>query len=337
MGYNKANYARIRAEYQQKYRIAQEAADARRFELQTRIPELWELDRAIARAGSEVMGVVFTAATREEKDAMIAAAKERNCALQKQRAALLIANGYPADYTDVHYECELCGDTGFVGVNMCSCMKRDLILAGYETSGIGNLLREQTFDSFSLDFYRQNPTVFRMMQHNYETLRTFADNFSDKISENFLLIGGTGRGKTHLSSAVAGRVIEGGSDAYYISAVSLFRIFDEIQFRKNMSEAEENALREEKARCFDADLLIIDDLGTELSNQFTVSVLYDIVDTRINRRRSTIISTNLNHAELRKRYWDRVTSRLFGEYKPLLFEGIDVREWKIRNRMGQGS
>jgi DNA replication protein DnaC len=89
---------------------------------------------------------------------------------------------------------------------------------------------------------------------------------------------------------------------------------------------------EDMSRCFDADLLIIDDLGTELTNQFTVSVLYDIVDTRINARKSTMISTNLNHAELRKRYWDRVTSRLFGEYKPLLFDGIDVREWKIRHQ-----
>jgi DNA replication protein DnaC len=186
-------------------------------------------------------------------------------------------------------------------------------------------LKEHTFDTFSLDIYRKNPQSYQRMSHNCETLRSFADRFSDQRSENFLLIGGTGRGKTHLSSAVAGRVIENGNDVYYISAVNLFRGFEKLHFGRGIADGEE------MHRCFDADLLIIDDLGTELTNQFTVSILYDIVDTRINNRKSTIISTNLDQNELRKRYWDRVTSRLFGEYRPLLFDGIDVREWKLRN------
>ena len=124
MGYNKENYARIREEYGKKYLLAQEAADNRRFQLQSEIPGLWELDREIARAGSEIMGAVFAAATPEEKDRMVAAAKEKNQTLQGERAALLQKYGYPADYTDVHYECELCGDTGFVGTRMCACMKK---------------------------------------------------------------------------------------------------------------------------------------------------------------------------------------------------------------------
>lgn len=329
MGYNKTNYVRIRAEYNQKYRLAQDAADARKAELQMKIPGLWELDREIARAGSEIMGAVLAAATPEMRDKMIEEAKEKNQELQRKRVALLLSNGYPSDYSDVHYDCDLCGDTGFVGTKMCTCMKKELILAGYESSGIGNLLREQTFDSFSLNLCGQNPQTLRLMQYNYETLHTFAESFSDQRSENFLLIGGTGRGKTHLSSAVAGRVIERGFDAYYISAVNLFRGFEKLQFGRG------NAETDDMSRCFDADLLIIDDLGTELTNQFTVSVLYDIVDTRINSRKSTLISTNLNQADLRKRYWDRITSRLFGEYKPLMFDGIDVREWKIRNGVGK--
>ena len=331
MGYNKANYMRIREEYSRKYLTAQSEADMRKLELQTRIPELWELDREIANTGSEIMGVVFSSATPEVKNERMQQARQKNQMLRERRMQLLLENGYPANYSDVAYECALCGDTGFIGTKMCSCMRRALILAGYESSGIANLLRTQTFESFSLEFYKQNPQVYRMMQHNLESMRGFAENFGVRKGENFLLIGGTGRGKTHLSSAVAGRVIENGFDAYYVSAVNLFRTFDELQFRRNRSDEEEVALRNERARCFEADLLILDDLGTELSNQFTVSVLYDIIDTRINSRKSTVISTNLNQNELRKRYWDRVTSRLFGEYKPLLFEGIDVREWKIRN------
>ena len=325
MGFNKVNYARIRAEYARKYLIAQDVAEERKFDLQTKIPELWPLDREIARAGSEIMSAAIHASSPAEREAMINEAKRKNVALQEKRARLLESYGYPADYSDVHYECELCGDTGFVETKMCVCMKKALILAGYASSGIGNLLKEQTFDSFSLDIYRTNPQSHIRMSRNYETLRTFADNFSDQRSENFLLIGGTGRGKTHLSSAVAGKVIEKGNDVYYISAVNLFRGFEKLQFGRGIADGEE------MQRCFDADLLIIDDLGTELTNQFTVSILYDIVDTRINSRKSTIISTNLDQNELRKRYWDRVTSRLFGEYRPLLFDGIDVREWKIRN------
>ena len=196
MGYNKVNYVRIRAEFNQKYLLAQEEAENRKFLLQTEIPELWELDREIARAGSEIMGAVFAAETPEEKERMVEAAKEKNQALQKRRAMLLMSNGYTADYTDVKYECDLCGDTGFVGTKMCVCMKKALILAGYESSGIANLLREQTFDSFSPERCSQNPVTRQKMQNNLATLRTFAENFSDKKSENFLLIGGTGRGKT---------------------------------------------------------------------------------------------------------------------------------------------
>ncbi|MBR2907988.1 MAG: ATP-binding protein [Clostridia bacterium] len=324
MGYNKANYARIRAEYDKKYLLAQDAAEAKKHELQMKIPGLWELDREIARAGSEIMGAVLTAKSQEERAEMIERAKEKNRALQEKRARLLLESGYPADYTDVKYVCDLCGDTGYVNMKMCSCMSRELILAGYESSGIGNLLREQTFDSFSFDYFRSNPMALASAKYIFDTLHTFAEQFSDKKSENFLLIGGTGRGKTHLSSATAGRVIERGYDVYYISAVNLFRDFEKMQFGRGVGDSEDIA------RCFECDLLIIDDLGTELTNQFTVSVLYDIIDTRINSKKSTIISTNLSHAELRKRYWDRVTSRLFGEYKPLRFEGADIREWKIR-------
>ena len=326
MGYNRANYARIRAEYDKKYLLAEEAAEERKHELEMKIPGLWELDREIALAGSEIMGAVLRASSQEERAEMIERAKEKNKRLQEERAALLTLNGYPADYTDIKYVCALCGDTGYVNTRMCSCMSRALILAGYESSGIGNLLREQTFDSFSFQYFQSDPKVLASSKYIFNTLYEFAEHFSDKKSENFLLVGGTGRGKTHLSSATAGRVIERGHDVYYVSAVNLFRDFERMQFGRSGGENENESV----ARSFEADLLIIDDLGTELTNQFTVSVLYDIIDTRINARKSTIISTNLKHAELRKRYWDRVTSRLFGEYKPLLFEGPDIREVKVR-------
>ena len=154
--------------------------------------------------------------------------------------------------------------------------------------------------------------------------RDYAENFKPGASRNLLFIGNTGLGKTHLSTAIAKKVIEGGCDVVYDTAQNIFADFEIEHFSRNRDEEDRTS------RYFDCDLLIIDDLGSEMSNQFTVSVLYLLINTRLNRGLSTMISTNLNQKELRERYWDRITSRLFGEYRILLFLGTDVRAQKIR-------
>ena len=144
---------------------------------------------------------------------------------------------------------------------------------------------------------------------------------------NLLLIGGTGLGKTHLSSALAKRVIERGFDVKYVSAMDLISDFELKRFGNSISAHESD----DTATYYDCDLLIIDDLGTEMTNQFTVSCLYNVINVRINNAKCTVISTNLAQNDLRQRYWDRITSRLFGEYRPLLFVGTDIRAQKLRN------
>ena len=209
---------------------------------------------------------------------------------------------------------------------MCDCMKRALILAGYESSGLGKLMQTQTFNSFSLDFYRGKPEIFEKMKHNFEVIKKFAEEFTTSKCENLALFGGTGLGKTHLSTAAAKTVIDRGYDVLYVTAVGMIADFEKERFGSGYSDTDVESL----GRYYDCDLLIVDDIGTEVTNQFTVSVLYNVINTRLAKQKSTVISTNLAPSELRSRYWDRIASRIFGEYTPLLFEGTDVRMQKLR-------
>ena len=323
MGFNRNDVARVKREYSEKYRLAQSASEDRKIELWGKITGLCELDRELSMTGLRIM-----AATMEkgaDTRALIAKIKEDNERLLAERAALLRAYGYPEDYTDVHYECERCGDTGYVDTKMCECMKRSLVLAGYESSGLGELIKTQSFENFSLDWYKNNAEVYSKMVQSFEKVKKFADNFSADNYSNMIFIGGTGLGKTHLSTAVAKSVIDRHYDVLYVTATGMMGDFEQKRFGNSAIEGDAG----DTDRYYSADLLIIDDLGTEISNQFTTTCLYDVINTRIMTRKSTIISTNLVQDELRKRYWDRITSRIFGEYQPVIFVGTDIRRQKI--------
>lgn len=326
MGYNKQNYKRIRTEYETKALRAQAAADERREELYGEIPELRLLDGQRSHCG---LRILHTALYGEDTERGIAVLREENEQINARRKALLEAHGYPADYSEPRYECELCGDTGYVGIKMCTCMRRRLIEAGMESSGLLGLMQTQSFENFSMDFYRRNPEELRVMEHNYRTAVRYAKEFTvgegGENSQSLLFLGGTGLGKTHLSTAIAREVIERGYDVFYNSAVGMLSDFEYRRFGNGLSQGEV----EDTSRYIDCDLLIIDDLGTEVVNQFTLSCLYHVLNTRLNLHRPTLISTNLSSAELRKTYSDRITSRLMGEFLLLPFYGTDVRKQKL--------
>lgn len=322
MSYNKEDYVRIKAEFSQKYIRAREAAQARRSELHAKIPEVWEIDRQLSRTGMEIMEAIAKGGI--DTESRIAAIRKRNEALQDKRSELLRVNGYPENYSNVQYECERCGDTGYVDTVMCDCMKRALILAGYESSGLGGLIQSQSFENFSLDYYRSaDPREYEAMKRNLMRLQQFARDFDRKTYQNWLLLGATGLGKTHLSTAVAKTVIEKGFDVLYVTAVGLIGDFEAKRFGNGMDA------KKDISRYVEADVLMIDDLGTEVTNQFTLSCLYDVINQRINSRRCTVINTNLSLKEIDTRYNGRIASRLLGEYCPLIFKGTDVRRQKI--------
>ena len=328
MSYNREDYIRIKAESSQKYLRAQNLATERRGELYAAIPEVWKLDGMLSRTGMEIMEVIRNGSTNMQ--AKMEEIRRRNEELLARRGELLRSHGYPENYSDIQYECDKCGDTGFVDTKMCDCMRRALILAGYESSGLGALIRTQSFDNFSLDYYRQKPQEYEIMTRNYHTVRRYAEQFSmskKHLPQSLLFLGGTGLGKTHLSTAVARTVIARGYDVFYNSAVGMISDFECRRFGNGLAQGD----GDDTARYTECDLLIIDDLGTEVVNQFTLSCLYHVLNTRLNLQKPTLISTNLTSGELRKIYSDRITSRLLGEYLLIPFYGTDVRRQKTQD------
>lgn len=319
MAYNSENYKRIAAQYKDKNLRAKEAAEARRAELHEKLPQVAEIDRALSATGLRIMREALNG--KEGLDARIRKLEEGNNLLLEARREILRANGYPEDYSSVKYECEECQDVGFVNGKMCKCMRRALTLAGYESSGVLKLIGKQNFDTFDLTYYEGAEKT--NMERILDRAKRYAAGFDGKHMRNLLFIGTTGLGKTHLSSAIAKEVVEGGFDVIYESAQKIFSDFEAEKFGR--AAAGENRTE----RYFSCDLLIIDDLGTEMQSQFTVSCLYNLVNTRLISEKSMIISTNIRKEELLAKYTDRITSRLFGEFEICVFAGKDIRNQKL--------
>lgn len=318
MGFNRENYARIKEEYSGKYLRAQDSARLRRIEIHGKLPEVAEIDMSLAESGVRIFEATLTNNLK-----MLAEIEKENKALMEKRGKALLAAGYPADYTEVKYECAECGDTGVVDFRMCRCMKEKLIMAGLESSGMRSLVESQTFKNFDLRYYSGDAlTRIKMI---VEITKNYAENFEAGKSGSIIMMGNTGLGKTHLSSAMGGVIIKKGNDVYYTGAVDMLSDFEADRFSYDRG-GESSA---ELEKYFSCDLLIIDDLGTELINQFSTSCLYNIINTRLVKKKATIINTNFTRDELRKKYQDRITSRIFGEYTVLPFLGSDIREQKI--------
>lgn len=312
----------IKGKYAVKHLIAEDASDALEKQLERLIPELREIDQKLSGTGMRLLAVAMkkSVETFDEVQADVTA-------LRARKEALLVANGYPADYLDPHYECEKCRDSGYVGDKMCSCLRRELIQASFECAGIGRLVEKCNFDTFDLSYYREGGADYESMCRNFEIMKDYARNFNPETSPNLILFGGTGLGKTHLSLSVAKEVIEAGWDTVYTGAIGMISDFEAVRFR-NTDDA--TASGNQTSRYFECQLLIIDDLGTEVVNQFTNGCIYDVINRRINSGLPTVISCNLSQREIASRYTDRIASRIFGEYMPLLFTGTDVRQQKIR-------
>lgn len=325
MGYNKENFKRIREEYETKALLAQRAADGRREELESKIPGLKELDARLSTFGLRIMKQAMEGG---DTAAAVEALREENRKILEIRRNLLAQYGYPEDYCKPRYECEICKDSGYDGIRMCACMRRRIVEAGMESSGLGALMKKQSFENFSLDYYRASAAEYERMKQTLSFMKSYAEAFStteESPSPSLLLLGYTGLGKTHLSTAVAKTVIERGYDVFYNTAVGMFSDFEVRRFGNAMALGD----ADNTERYVTCDLLILDDLGTEVVNQFTQSCLYYVINSRLNLNRPTIISTNLSAADLRKTYADRISSRLMGEFRPILFCGTDVRKQKL--------
>lgn len=302
--------------FEDRRRLALEEAEKREAEVYAANPEIQAIDRELSNTGLNL----FKAGLLPEKRR--AAEFERlerlTFSLQAKRRELLVKLGYPEDYTKPRFECEKCADTGYIGHKMCECYKKYLVRERAHASGLGRYLDSQNFDTFSLEYYPEKTR--KAMKDNLDSCRDYAERFDGKSGESLLFVGSTGLGKTHLSSAIAQKVIEKGFSVVYDSAQNVLATFERDRFSQSITKPSD--------KYFNCDLLIIDDLGTELRGTSAASYFYTLINSRLVASRSVIISTNLSPTALRQQYEERFVSRLFGEYNVFIFEGEDIRKIK---------
>ena len=233
MGYSKKNITAVYEEFEARRLENKETRQTRLFEVYSLCPEIKEIDKELSKTGPAIFEAVMDG--KEGLEERLSALQAKNEELQKKRADLLVENGFDKNYTDLKYDCPLCQDSGYQGAKMCSCLREALTLKSYESSGILNLLKTQSFESFSLEVY---PEECRdIMKRNYKRLRKFADSFEEN-KDFLLLVGGTGLGKTHLSTSVAKSLIDNGYDVVYEIAQNIFSDFDTDRFRDRYSDSE---------------------------------------------------------------------------------------------------
>jgi len=311
-----------------------EARERKRYELEQelyrRAPELRRLDRAIRGTMVELTELATSGKAVAADGPEITAIREKNEALQKERAALLKALGYEADAVDDKPCCFFCGDTGWTGADMCVCLKQ--LCAQEQMKGLTallNLTEEQSFDRLRLDVYSDLPWQgqSRSPRENMRRVVTVCEGFARQFPhyplKNLLLSGGTGLGKTFLSGCIAREVSERGFSVVYDTAINVFAAFETKKFTRDMSE--ERQARDDTRRYLGCDLLILDDLGSELTTPMVQSSLYELVNSRLQADKRTIISTNLSKEHIADRYSPQIVSRIGGLYRELTFYGEDIR------------
>lgn len=254
--------------------------------------------------------------------------REDIAALGEKRKKLLVSHGFPESYLEMHYHCPDCQDTGYIGGEKCHCFRQAVIDLLYTQSNIRDILETENFDTFSYQYYSDSmispatrlsslATMQKLVAECWDFIRSFDTSF-----ENFFFYGDTGVGKTFLSHCIARELIRTSHSVIYFSAFELFDLLGRTTFQRSDTEEE---MKNMHTYIFDCDLLIIDDLGTELTNTFMASQLFLCINERLARRKSTLISTNLGLNIFRDTYSERVFSRITSNYKMRKFFGDDIR------------
>ena len=330
MGYDGKLLARARERLEQQRQDNQAEQQRRLDRVYARVPEIREIDAALR--GHMAKLVSLTLSRRADTREQIETLEKENLALQRRRAALLLDHGCPENYLDSLYSCPRCRDTGMLeGGRICDCVDR---LYNQElTKELSSLLRhgDESFERFDLTLYSDQydpvnkASPRRIMELNLSICKGFADSFPD-VDQNLLLQGGTGLGKTYLSACIA-RVVAGkGYSVCYDSAASALDAFERQKFSR---DSEESAAADTRVkRMLSCDLMILDDLGTEMVTSVSISALYTLLNTRLVTGKRIILSTNLSDEELEKKYGPQICSRLAGEFQKLPCRGQDIRRLK---------
>jgi DNA replication protein DnaC len=320
MPLNNSQYDEIIRTYDARQLSARHILESRIQEAHSRCPRLSEIDDAIAAASVEQARKLLDGDQNALQEL-----RNRIAAYRQERSSLLSSLGYDEDFFTPVYTCPDCKDTGYIGNSRCHCFEQAAIDLVYTQSNIKEILKKENFSTFSFDYYSDddvNPATglssLATAKDAVAKCREFIDTFSSPGS-NLYIYGDTGIGKTFLSNCVAKELMDKGYSVIYFTS---FQLFDTLS--KGVFKKDEDAIAAHR-NIFDCDLLIIDDLGTELANSFTTSQLFLCLNERILRRKSTIISTNLGLRELADIYSERVLSRISSNYTIIKLFGTDIR------------
>ncbi|MDI9476113.1 MAG: ATP-binding protein [Natronincolaceae bacterium] len=316
----------ILKDYERKRNEARKSKEDRLQEVYEKVPRIREIDEILQKTGITISRALIQGVDNPKKT--IDDLKRELDQLKQERAVLLTENNIPLQYLDDNFSCASCNDTGFLPDGQkCGCFKQQLITKAYDMSNLSNVLEKENFQSFNLDIFSDEPfedqslTPKQNIMNILNICEGFVFNF-DINEDNLLFCGETGTGKTFLANCIAKSLLDKEKIVIYQTAFKLLEILEEIRFRDSDNKEKYNLL-------FETDLLIIDDLGTEMTNTFTNSELFNIINSRLLSNKKTIISTNLSPMEIMDRYDDRIFSRLFSKFTVLHFFGKDLRWEKV--------
>lgn len=313
-------YDSIARRYSERRFRNQSILDARIAEVHKKVPAIRDIENEMAALS------LSEAKKRLAGSSEPSQFSERLTVLAAKKQRLLFEGGYPEDYLDPLYDCPICRDTGYVNGKKCQCFRQASAELLYQRAGLSEILKKENFDSFSFDYYapdvydpKSGRSARDVIRDVYKICREFVSNF-DTDYQNILFFGKPGVGKTFLSNCIAKELLDSGHTVIYASANELF---DRLAAQRFSSSREDPVSR--LSELLGCDLLIIDDLGTELTNSFVISELFTCVNTRIVQRRSTIISTNLELDKLAETYSERTFSRMLSNYRLVKIIGSDIR------------
>lgn len=315
MAYSQQVYSRAIEILDKRRERANVLAQDRFDEISTKVPQLEEIQRKLSQTGLEISKVFLFS---KDKEADMKRLKAESLALQEQKRNILKENGYDISDLDVPYTCPHCKDTGFIDNRICNCHRE--LLKDIEREKLAKFvpLDDCTFQSFILDEKYYPEYALQKAEKIVKSCRSYATGFTTS-SKNVLLLGGVGVGKTHLSLAIANVVINRGYSVVFGNSQNIISDLQSEEFNDGKE------LQYYKRAVMNCDLLIIDDLGTEVLNQSRVAILYNIINTRLLSKLPTIITSNFTNEELQEKYDQRIFSRITGEYSILTLEGNNVR------------
>lgn len=321
------HFEKARSEISSRRNRAQTENDRRFEEVNTLVPEIAEINNQLFQTSRKIMQLIRSGEDIAERMNTL---KRQNQQAQIMVRQLLKEKGYPENYLDISYTCPKCSDTGYNGGTYCECLTSLAAKIATEELNRNAQINLCSFESFDLSYYKGHKTesgsdCYKAMEIILEFCKEYAAHFS-KNSPSIMMFGGTGLGKTHLSLSIASVVLQKGFSVLYDSVINFLRQIENEHFGRDTTGNDTLSL------LLECDLLILDDLGTEFDTPFYQSMIYNIINTRINRSLPTIISTNMDWSGISHKYEERITSRIFATYVNQHFVGYDVRILKAQQK-----